>query len=144
MFSAEPNRPKATILVVDDSPAMVRYLRTMLELDSYQVESASDGFEALERLRSGSEPELVLLDLQMPGMDGLQTLRSLLKLRPQLKVLMCSGVDDRRKIHQAVALGAKDYLTKPIHHLYLSAAVERCLNSNGQGSHPMTGAGATA
>src|SRR5919204_3176677 len=107
MFSAEPNRPKATILVVDDSPAMVRYLRTMLELDCYEVESASNGLEAVEKLRSGSDPELVLLDLQMPGMDGLQTLRSLLKLRPHLKVLMCSGVDDPRKMHRAVALGAK-------------------------------------
>jgi CheY-like chemotaxis protein len=130
MFPAASNRPKATILVVDDSPAMVRYLRTMLELDSYQVESASNGLEALERLRSGSHPELVLLDLQMPGMDGLQTLRSLLKLRPDLKVLMCSGVDDPSKRRRAVTLGARDYLTKPIHHLYLSAAVERCLSSD--------------
>jgi CheY-like chemotaxis protein len=143
MFSAEPNRPKATILVVDDSPAMVRYLRTMLELDCYEVESASNGLEAVEKLRSGFDPELVLLDLQMPGMDGLQTLRSLLKLRPHLKVLMCSGVDDPRKMHRAVALGAKDYLTKPIHHLYLSAAVERCLNSNGQGSRTTTEAEVT-
>ena len=139
MFSAEPNRPKATILVVDDSPDMLRYLRTMLELDCYQVESASNGHEAVERLRSRSDPGLVLLDLQMPGMDGLQTLRSLLKLRPGLKVLMCSGVDDPRQMRRAVALGAKDYLTKPIHHLYLSAAIERCLNSEAPGSRTMTG-----
>jgi CheY-like chemotaxis protein len=130
MFSAEPNRPKNTILVVDDSPAMVRYLRTMLELDCYLVETASSGFEAIESLRSGSNPALVVLDLQMPGMDGLQTLRSLLRLRPGLKVIMCSGVDDPGKMRRAVNLGAIDYLAKPIQHLYLSAAVERCLNSN--------------
>src|SRR5437867_12032994 len=126
MFPAASNRPKATILVVDDSPAMVRYLRTMLELDSYQVESASNGLEALERLRSGSHPELVLLVLQMPGMDGLETLRSLLKLRPDLQVLMCSGVDDPSKRRRAVTVGARDYLTEPSHHVYLSAAIERC------------------
>jgi len=143
MFPAAPNRPKATILVVDDSPAMVRYLRTMLELDSYQVESASNGFEALQRLRSSSPPELVLLDLQMPGMDGLQTLRSLLKLRPDLKVLMCSGVDDPGKMRRAVTLGARDYLTKPIQHLYLSAAVERCLNSDAHASRTATQAEVT-
>jgi CheY-like chemotaxis protein len=144
MFSAESNRPKATILVVDDSPAMVRYLRTMLELDSYQVESARSGLEALERLRSGSHPELVLLDLQMPGMDGLQTLRSLLKLRPGLKVLICSGADDPGKMRRAVMLGARAYLTKPIQHLYLSAAVERCLNSDVPASSAMTESEVTA
>jgi CheY-like chemotaxis protein len=129
MSSAQLNTPKATILVVDDSPAMVRYLRTMLELDSYQVETASNGLEAVERLRSGDTPALVVLDMQMPGMDGLKTLRCLLRLQPDLKVIICSGVHDPAKIRRAVAFGARAYLKKPIQHLYLSAAVERCLNS---------------
>jgi CheY-like chemotaxis protein len=127
MVSASVNRPKATILVVDDSPAMQRYLRVLLELDAYQVETASNGSEALQRVREGCSPAVVLLDLQMPGMDGLKTLRRLLKLQPELKVIMCSGVDDPSQMHRAALLGAQAYLTKPVRHLYLSAAVERCL-----------------
>jgi two-component system chemotaxis response regulator CheY len=128
-LSARANGPKATILVVDDSPAMLRYLRLLLEIDSYQVETANNGADALRRIRQGYSPAVILLDLQMPGMDGLKTLRRLLKLRPDLNVIMCSGVDDPAKVRQATVLGAKAYLTKPVQHLYLSAAVERCLDS---------------
>jgi two-component system, chemotaxis family, chemotaxis protein CheY len=128
-LSARANGPKATILVVDDSPAMLRYLRLLLEIDSYQVETASNGADAVRRIRQGYSPAVILLDLQMPGMDGLKTLRRLLKLQPDLNVIMCSGVDDPIKVQQATVLGAKAYLTKPVRHLYLSAAVERCLDS---------------
>ena len=128
-LSARANGPKVTILVVDDSPDMLRYLRLLLETDSYQVETARNGADAVLRIREGCSPAVVLLDLQMPGMDGLKTLRRLLKLQPGLNVIMCSGVDDPTKVRQATVLGAKAYLTKPVQHLYLSAAVERCLDS---------------
>jgi two-component system OmpR family response regulator len=128
-LSARANGPKATILVVDDSPEMLRYLRLLLEIDSYQVETVSNGADALRRIREGCAPAVVLLDLQMPGMDGLKTLRRLLKLQADLNVIMCSGVDDPAKIRRATLLGAKAYLIKPIQHLYLSAALERCLDS---------------
>ncbi len=121
------NSVKAAILVVDDSPEIQRYLRALLELDSYKVETASSGYEALYRLRHTCAPDLVLLDLQMPGLDGLQTLRRLKEFQSNTKVIMCSGVDDPVKIREAVLLGAHGYLVKPIQHLYLSAAVERCL-----------------
>lgn len=128
-LSARADGPKATILVVDDSPAMLRYLRLLLEIDSYQVETVSNGTDALRRIRHGCSPAVVLLDIQMPGMDGLKTLRRLLKLQPDLNVIMCSGIDDPANIRRATLLGAKAYLTKPVQHLYLSAAVERCLDS---------------
>jgi len=102
----------------------------MLELDSYQVETAVNGADALKRLSEGCAPAVVLLDLQMPGMDGLQTLRRLRKFWPNTKVIMCSGVDDPTTEKQANLLGAQAYLTKPVRHLYLSAAVERCLGGN--------------
>jgi CheY-like chemotaxis protein len=124
------NSVKATILVVDDSPEIQRYLRALLELDSYNVETADSGYEALYRLRHACTPDLVLLDLQMPGMDGLETLRRLRVVQPNAKVIMCSGVDDPAKIREAVLLGAYGYLVKPVQHLYLSAAVERCLTES--------------
>lgn len=130
MAYVERNPVKATVLVVDDSVEMRRYLRTLLELDSYRVETASGGYEALQTLGHGCSPHVVLLDLQMPGIDGLETLRSLRKFHPQLKVIMCSAEDDPEKIAQATSLGAHAYLVKPIQHLYLSAAIERCLNES--------------
>ncbi len=127
MAPVESSPAKATILVVDDSPDIQRYLRVLLELDSYEVETASSGHEALQSLRLGYTPDVVLLDLQMPGIDGLETLRRLREIQSKPKVIMCSGVDDPGKIREAALLGAQAYLVKPVQHLYLSAAVERCL-----------------
>lgn len=120
-------RGKATVLVVDDSPEIRRFLTLALEVDHYHVETANSGEEATERLRDGCQAAIVLLDLQMPGMNGLETLRILRELRPEVKVIMCSAVDDPETIQEAADLGAQAYLVKPVQHLYLSAAVERCL-----------------
>jgi CheY-like chemotaxis protein len=139
MLSAAVSQAKTTVLVVDDSQAMRRYLRLLLELDSYQVETANNGAEALQRLREGLSPTLVLLDLEMPGMDGLKTLRRLLKLKPELKVIICSGADDPRKVERATALGARGYVTKPVQHLYLSAAIEHCLRPSAGGTKAAKG-----
>jgi len=128
MASIERNPVKATVLVVDDSFEIQRYLRALLELDSYRVVTASSGYEALQRLRHGYTPDVVLLDMQMPRMDGLETLRRLQVFLPKPRVIMCSGVDDPNKIHEALSLGAHSYLLKPVRHLYLSAAVDRCLH----------------
>ncbi len=118
-----------TILVVDDEPSMLRYLRTLLEVDSYRVETATNGTEALERIRGGFVPDLVLLDVLMPGgPDGLETLEKLRTLQPQLRVVMLSCVSDTRKVVQAIRLGAQDYLTKPFHKADLDTLVAQCLN----------------
>ena len=66
----------------------------------------------------------------MPGLNGFQTLRRLRSSWPDLKVIMCSGMDDPRNVRRATRLGARAYLTKPVQHLYLSAAIERCLSEN--------------
>lgn len=131
-FAVQPR--KATILVVDDSAEIRRFLTLALELDHYNVESASSGEEATELLENGCRATIVLLDLQMPGMNGLDTLRLLRQLRPELKIIMCSAVDDPETMQAATDSGAQAYLVKPIQHLYLSAAVERCL----QGGPPVS------
>jgi CheY-like chemotaxis protein len=133
MLAARSHRAKATVLVVDDSPEILRYLRVLLELESYRVETANNGREALQRVRDGCVPAIVLLDLQMPGLDGMSTLRQLRKLQPNLKVIMCSGVDDPMQARRAVSLGAEAYLTKPVQQLYLSAALDRCLSGASSG-----------
>src|SRR6266550_8563003 len=100
----------ANILLVDDEPVILRYIRTLLEVDDYKVDTASTGEEALERVQKGLQPDLVLLDLLMPGIDGLQTLEQLRQIRPGTKVVMLYCVSDTRKVVQAIRLGAHDYL----------------------------------
>ena len=80
----------ANILLVDDEPGMLRYIRTLLEVDDHKVQTASTGEEAIACVEKGLQPDLVLLDLLMPGIDGLQTLEQLRHLKPGLKVVMLS------------------------------------------------------
>src|ERR1041385_8514472 len=123
---------KAKILLVDDEPGMLRYIRTLLEVDEHQVETASTGEEALDRVQKGLQPNLVLLDLLMPGIDGLETLEGLRKLHPNVKVVMLSCVNDTKKVVQAIRLGATDYITKPFQKAELDAAIAQCLGTNQQ------------
>src|SRR5690349_22302452 len=122
----------ANILLVDDEPGMLRYIRTLLEVDEYKVETATTGEEALERVQKGMQPDLVLLDLLMPGIDGIQTLEQLRQMQPGVKVVMLSCVSDTRKVVQAMRLGAHDYLTKPFQKAELDAVIDQCLGTNQQ------------
>jgi two-component system, NtrC family, response regulator AtoC len=119
----------AYILVVDDEPGMRRYLQTLLEVDSYRVVTAADGNEALRLAQQEPGPDVVLLDLLMPGLDGLQTLEQLRKVRPCLKVVMLSCVSDTRKVARAIRFGAQDYLSKPFQKAELDAVLSHCLQS---------------
>src|SRR5208337_5689827 len=109
--------------------------RTLLEVDEHKVQTASTGEEAVEHIQKGLRPDLVLLDLIMPGIDGLQTLEQLRHLRPGLKVVMLSCVNDTRKVVQAMRLGAQDYLTKPFQKAELDRVLDLCL---GQGKQVFT------
>src|SRR6476646_9602376 len=120
------------ILLVDDEPGMLRYIRTLLEVDDYTVQTASTGEDALQQVAKGLRPDLVLLDLLMPGIDGLQTLEQLRQLVPGLKVVMLSCVSDTRKVVQAIRLGAHDYLTKPFQKAELDKVIDQCLGKNQQ------------
>src|SRR6202521_4702665 len=119
----------ANILLVDDEPGMLRYIRTLLEVDEHKVQTASTGEEAVERVQKGLQPDLVLLDLLIPGMNGLQTPEKLRQLKPGLKVVMLSCVNDTRKVVQAMRLGAIDYLTKPFQKAELDAVIGQCVGT---------------
>jgi len=122
-MSAQPN-----ILVVDDEPSMLRYMQTLLEMDQYRVETASSGMDAIRRMEQNPPPDLVLLDLLMPQMDGLETLERFRQIRPTAKVVMLSCVSDTRKVVEAIRLGAQDYLTKPFHKTDLDSVLQRLLH----------------
>jgi DNA-binding NtrC family response regulator len=114
------------ILVVDDEPSMLRYLQTVLELDSYRVSTASNGLEAVDKVQRDT-PDLVLLDMVMPGADGLETLQRIREARPSTKVVMLSCVRDTRKVAQAMRLGAQDYLSKPVQKEEMDEVLRFCL-----------------
>lgn len=122
----------AKILLVDDEPGMLRYIKTLLEVDDYKVETATTGEEALEKIEKGLQPDLVLLDVLMPGIDGLQTLEQLRQKQPAAKVVMLSCVNDTRKVVQAMKLGAQDYLTKPFQKAELDAVLDLSLGQGKQ------------
>ncbi len=116
------------ILVVDDEPSMLRYLQTVLELDCYRVSTASSGLEAVEKVQR-ENPDLVLLDMVMPGADGLETLQRIREVRPSTKVVMLSCVRDTRKVAQAMRLGAQDYLSKPVQKEEMDEVLRFCLEN---------------
>lgn len=116
------------ILVVDDEPSVLRYMRTLLEVEDYRVETVESGREALERVEKDPPPDLVLLDMLMPEMDGLGTLAQLRKARPDLKVIMLSCVSDPRKVVEAGRHGATDYLTKPFQKAQLDSMLKQYLD----------------
>lgn len=107
------NQPK--ILIVDDEPFNVDYLQQELEELNYQLITASNGREALDKIQSHL-PDLVLLDLQMPVLDGFAVLSEIKAdndLR-NLPVIIVSAANDSRSIVKGIKQGAEDYLTKPV------------------------------
>jgi len=125
-----------SILFVDNEPSVLHYARTVLEVDNYQVETVTSGEEALQRIRRDPAPNLIVLDLLMPGMNGLQTLENCRRICPEQKVLMISNVNDTRKVVEAIKLGASDFITKPFQPLQLESAVRRALEASSTDSAP--------
>src|SRR5260370_2162037 len=122
------------ILLVDDEPSVLRYTKTLPDIDNYHVETAASGTEALDRMHQGSNPNLIVLDLVMPGLDGLQTLERCKQIRPEQKVLIMSCSHETSKVVQAIRLGASDYLNKPFQAPQLHGAVRRILDMHPVGS----------
>jgi two-component system response regulator AtoC len=112
--AARGERRRGTrVLVVDDDEAIRRYLAKLLELKGYEVDTAEDGRSALVLLDGGAAPDVVILDIMMPGIDGLETLRSIRQLDAKLPVVMLSALGRASTIVEAMQLGATDYLNKP-------------------------------
>jgi two-component system, NtrC family, response regulator AtoC len=104
---------KPFVAIVDDDPAFANYLRTFLSLRGYDSRTYSRGDELLASVKQGDPPDIVLLDVMMPGMNGLETLRALKAAKPELQAIMLSGREQASTIVEAVRLGAADYVVKP-------------------------------
>src|SRR6202453_3164508 len=117
---------KEKILVVDDEPSIRKYLQTLLEVDGFEVETLASGKEALRLVGEGERPDYIILDVLMPEMDGLETLRQLMQVDRSMNVLMLSCSNETNTVVEAIRLGALDYLTKPFEKPELDAAFLKC------------------
>ncbi|MCM8780446.1 MAG: response regulator [Candidatus Omnitrophica bacterium] len=122
LFNKAPLSKDKTILIVDDEEGIRRILSEFFRRKGYKTIEAQDGQQALDIVRS-QEVSVVLLDIQMPGMDGLTTLTRLLEINPRLGVVMATGVQDEDKVRRAIELGAYGYVLKPFDFLYLELVV---------------------
>jgi DNA-binding response OmpR family regulator len=100
------------ILVVDDETQIVRLLEYFLTSKGYEAYTAMNGAEALEVVKE-KRPHVVLLDIIMPGMGGIETLKEIKKINPETIVIMVTAVIDEELAKWAIQLGADDYITKP-------------------------------
>jgi two-component system response regulator MprA len=121
------------ILVVDDERAVRESLRRALELEGYEIELAEDGRRALERLagENGDEPDAVILDVLMPGVDGLEVCRTLRSQGSRLPILMLTARTQIEDRVEGLDAGADDYLTKPFALEELLARVRALLRRSG-------------
>lgn len=119
----------ALILLVDDEEDIRWSLKRILKSEEYEFAEASGGREALAYIHHHAA-DLVILDLRMSEMDGLQTMQALLQMEPNLPVLILTGVDAVKSAVQAMKLGAVDYLVKPVDHDELRMVVRKTLETS--------------
>jgi DNA-binding response OmpR family regulator len=117
-----------TVLIVDDEPDIVILLRLALEAAGYSTVEATDGEEALEVIKS-QHPDVVLLDVMMPRMDGWATLEHLDETGEHPRVIMVTAKTASRDHDRAIAMGADDFVTKPFEPDELVARMRRVLES---------------
>jgi len=103
----------ATIMLVDDEIPFVEAMTKRLKRRNLEVEQAFSGNEALEKLIDGSKAEVVILDVKMPGMDGVETLKAIKSQAPLVEVIMLTGHATVESAIEGMKLGAYDYLLKP-------------------------------
>jgi DNA-binding NtrC family response regulator len=114
---------KEKILVVDDEPSIRKYLQTLLEVDGYDVETVSSGREAIAKVGGGERPDFIILDVLMPELNGIETLKELMQADRTLNVIMLSCSNEVGTVVEAIRIGAHDYLTKPFEKTELDAAM---------------------
>ena len=120
------------VLVVDDEPRIASFVSRALSAEGLQVDAALDGRRGLELARSGRYA-LVVLDLLLPGVDGVSVLRDLMQARPEQRVLVLSALSDVESKVQCLELGASDYLPKPFSLAELVARVRARLRQPASG-----------
>ncbi|MEO8356445.1 MAG: response regulator [Chloroflexota bacterium] len=121
----------STLLIVDDNASARETLVAMLESENYQIELAKDGFQALQILNH-VQPDLILLDVMMPGMDGFEVCRRIraTPLLAEVPIIIVTVLDDRASLLQGIEAGADDFISKPVDRYELMARVRTITRLN--------------
>lgn len=122
---------KIKVLIVDDEEQFCKTISKILGKRGYEISTAGTGEEALDILKQKSR-DVVILDLNMPGMDGHKTLNEIIKIRPETKVIMLTGHGGEESARISSELGAYDYLTKPCDIDLMSSKIHRAVAHKGE------------
>lgn len=115
---------KSTIMIVDDEPDILLVLSDFLRNEGFTVLTATNGKEALDVVNATQKTiDLALLDMAMPQMNGIETLKELKKIRPEMSAIMITAYRDAEKVVEAFRLGAYDCIFKPFDLKYLRQAI---------------------
>jgi two-component system chemotaxis response regulator CheY len=118
------------ILIVDDAKFLRETLKKILSNGHYSiVGEAKNGLEAV-RLYKKLRPDLVIMDITMPEMSGIDAMKEIRKEDPDAKIIMCSAIGQQRVVFEAIEAGAKDFLVKPFDEMRVLQAVKHVLNYN--------------
>jgi DNA-binding NtrC family response regulator len=120
--------PKAKVLIVDDEPEICKLFSKVLSKEGYEVLTAGRGTEAIEKVQK-EEPKVVLLDIKMPGMDGMETLRRLKETSQETSVIIVTAHGSMDSAVEAIKLGAYDYVTKPFDIEKIKILIKRALHT---------------
>jgi two-component system, chemotaxis family, chemotaxis protein CheY len=116
------------ILVVDDAAFMRMMIKDILTKNGFEVVAeAADGQQALERYKE-LQPDLVTMDITMPEMDGITSLKEIKKINPNAKVIMCSAMGQQAMVIDAIQAGAKDFIVKPFQADRVIEAISKALS----------------
>lgn len=118
---------KGTVLVVDDEEAILQVASDILSYLGYSVETSPSGQEAVDRLLQGARPDLVLLDVIMPGMGGVETFRKLREIQPDLPILISTGYAERSAVQSLADEGVAGFVNKPFAIEALAKRLEQIL-----------------
>lgn len=119
----------AKILIVDDTKFMRVTLSTILKEDNHEiVGEAENGAEAIELFKQ-MKPDLVTMDITMPVMDGIDSIKGIMEIDSSAKIIVCSSMRQQRIVIKAIELGATDFIVKPFNHDFVLETVNQVLGS---------------
>ena len=120
----DPKDLNLKILVVDDDPNIVDVLQSFLESEGYEVVTADSGISAINALKE-PYPQIILLDIRMADMDGIQCLRLIKDRAPEIQVIMISGFASVKMARKSLDIGAFDYISKPLSFSHLKEVIQQ-------------------